>query len=314
MMKKIEAPSLEEAYNKASIEFGCSITELTYEIVQYPTTGMLGLFKKNAIIVAIKKGVETQAEIIEYTQSVKKETAILNHEENISETLIPKEKPQEVQTIEIAKIEEKVVIEEVKEKDIVVDSFFNTVKKETPALKQPKKEEYVKHTKVNNFGDDREEPRNKQMAIDIENQIKFLMSKSCFNIDTIEVDVFNSIAHIFIDGEDAALLIGKEGYRYNALSYMFFNWINPKYNLYVKLEIAEFVQSQQEMIRSYLQPFIESVKSEGKGKTKPLDGILVQIALEQLRLQFPNKYVAIKTGKDNKKFVIVNNFLTKLNG
>lgn len=306
MMKKIEAPSLEEAYNKASIEFGCSITELTYEIVQYPTAGMLGLFKKNAIIVAIKKSGETQAQIIEYTQSVKKETAILNDKESI-ETIETEEKIVE------KRIEPKEIIE--KEKDIVVDSFFDNVKKETPIVQAPKKEEFVKATKnSSNFGDDRDEPRNKQMAIEIENQIKFLMSKSCFSIDTIEVDVFNSIAHIFIDGEDAALLIGKEGYRYNALSYMFFNWINPKYNLYVKLEIAEFVQSQQEMIKSYLQPFIESVKVDGKGKTKPLDGILVQIALEQLRTQFPNKYVAIKTGKDGKKFVIVNNFLTKLNG
>jgi methylenetetrahydrofolate dehydrogenase (NADP+)/methenyltetrahydrofolate cyclohydrolase len=42
-----------------------------------------------------------------------------------------------------------------------------------------------------------------------------------------------------------------------------------------------------------------------------IDGILVQIALEQLREAFPNKYVAIKTGKSGNKFVVINEFNNK---
>jgi len=49
----------------------------------------------------------------------------------------------------------------------------------------------------------------------------------------------HKIAHIFIDGEDAALLIGKEGYRYNALSYMLFQLGNADTTLY-QLEIASY--------------------------------------------------------------------------
>jgi spoIIIJ-associated protein len=123
--------------------------------------------------------------------------------------------------------------------------------------------------------------------------------------------VVDNTALIFIDGDDAALLIGKEGYRYNALSYMLFNWLHTKYELFIKLEIAEFLTSQQEMIRNYMKPLIESIERTGKGKTRPLDGILVQIALEQLREAFPNKYVAIKTGKSGKKFVVINEFNKK---
>ena len=63
----------------------------------------------------------------------------------------------------------------------------------------------------------------------------------------------DNTALIFIDGNDAALLIGKEGYRYNALSYMIFNWLHTKYELFIKLEIAEFLTTQQEMIRNYIQ-------------------------------------------------------------
>ncbi|MDQ1299000.1 MAG: spoIIIJ-associated protein [Campylobacterota bacterium] len=47
-MKKIEAPSLELAYAKAASEFGCSVTLLQVEIVQVPSKGILGLFKKPA--------------------------------------------------------------------------------------------------------------------------------------------------------------------------------------------------------------------------------------------------------------------------
>ncbi len=64
------------------------------------------------------------------------------------------------------------------------------------------------------------------------------------------------------------------------------------------------------MIENYLKPIIEHIEKNGRGKTKPLDGILVQIALEKLRDRFPNKYVAIKTSKDNSKFIVINNFNT----
>ena len=51
-MKKIEAPTLQEAYTKAAQELECSITELDFEIIQNPAGGLFGLFKKNAIIIA----------------------------------------------------------------------------------------------------------------------------------------------------------------------------------------------------------------------------------------------------------------------
>ncbi len=273
-MKRIEAQTLEEAYKKASEEFNCSITEINYEIIQYPTTGVMGLFKKSAIIVAVRKIPTNSHKDIEDKKI----------EEPIEElpTTINEDSP---------KVEDKKENIDIKKDDKVLDSFFE-------------------NSEDNNskFNDDRDSPKNRALAIEIEDKIKKLIEISCFDIDTIEVDVFNKIAHIFIDGEDAALLIGKEGYRYNALSYMLFNWINSKYDLYIKLEIAEFIQSQEDMIVNYLKPIIEHIEVNGRGKTKPLDGILVQIALEQLRARFPNKYVAIKTAKDNRKFIIINNF------
>jgi spoIIIJ-associated protein len=292
-MKRIEAVTLEEAYKKAAEEFGCSVTEINYEIVQHPSSGVMGLFKKRAIIVAVRKIISKPEEPQEEKVEEIKEEIVEDKKESAT--------PKPIENIEekSENIKDKLLQEQ--ESDKVLDSFFDS-KQSNPIPKKKK------------FDDDRDSPQNLKVANEIEIKLKKLMDISCFNIDTVEVDVFNNIAHIFIDGDDAALLIGKEGYRYNALSYMLFNWINAYYGLYIKLEIAEFIQSQEEMIVNYLKPIIEHINEHGRGKTKPLDGILVQIALEQLRARFPNKYVAIKTSKDNRKFIIINNFNNNKNG
>jgi len=112
-------------------------------------------------------------------------------------------------------------------------------------------------------------------------------------------------------GNDAALLIGKEGYRYKALAHLLYNWIHGKYGFKVRLEIAEFLQNQEMMIENYLQPIIERVENEGRGQTKVLDGILVQIALKRLRDRFPDKYVAVRTNREGGRYIIINEFLEK---
>jgi len=140
---------------------------------------------------------------------------------------------------------------------------------------------------------------------EIKDGLENLFKKSCFNLDTFEVTKYNEeTIFIRIDGEDAALLIGKEGYRYNSLNYMLYSWINQKYGFKVRLEIAEFLKTQEEMLRNFLAPFIEKVKERGYGKTKPFDGILSFIALEILREEFPNKYVAIKE-RNGEKYVVI---------
>jgi len=279
IMKKIEAPTLEEAYKRASLEFDCSITELKYEIIQYPTKGFFGLFKKKAIIVVAKKSPSEEEPKLE-SQDKESITVTEQINDKLSESEDSKTTKPLVSTNDDSR---------------VLDTFFDNSKNIT-------KEPISKHST----------PRGSSVDLSkkIENSIKKLMDSSCFNIDTVRVNILNGIANVFIDGKDAALLIGKEGYRYNALSYMLFNWINDRYGLYLKLEIAEFIKTQEEMIDNYLKPIIEHIEINGRGKTKPLDGILVQIALEKLRERFPNKYVAIKTSKDNKKFIVINNFNT----
>ena len=54
-MVKIEAETLESAYSQAAEQLSCSITQLNIEVIQAPKSGLFGLFKKQAIIVATSK-------------------------------------------------------------------------------------------------------------------------------------------------------------------------------------------------------------------------------------------------------------------
>ena len=76
----------------------------------------------------------------------------------------------------------------------------------------------------------------------------------------------------------------------------------------VRLEIAEFLKNQEEMIANYLIPTIENIKTYGKAQTKPLDGVLAHIAIHQLMEQFPNKYIFFRLNQDGERYIIINEF------
>ena len=146
----------------------------------------------------------------------------------------------------------------------------------------------------------------------VKKDINELFSLSCFDVDEIEVKVYDEETILFeIKGEDSALLIGKEGYRYNALSTMLFTWISQKYGYKTRLEIASFLENQQEMMRKFLEPIMKEIEEKGRCKTKPFDGVLAYIAVEILRKEFPYKYVAIKQNRNGENYIIVNDFLNK---
>ncbi|MCH9813581.1 MAG: Jag N-terminal domain-containing protein [Epsilonproteobacteria bacterium] len=154
------------------------------------------------------------------------------------------------------------------------------------------------------------EPVKEQNKIkyEIKEGLNRLLDASCFDVALVELRVDDEDVHIKLDGADVALLIGKEGYRYKALSYILHNWIKIKYNLNISLEIAEFLKNQEEMIHKYLENVKEKINQNGKAQTKPLDGILVKIALGNLREAYPEKYVAIRSLRDGRKIIVVNEY------
>lgn len=342
-MIKVEAKNLKEAYEKAAESLSCSVTELRVEIIQKPNPGILGFFTKTAIIVAVydpdvkherksarksKKEELKEAKVTEVkrVQEVKKEKKPARKPER-KPARKPARKPEN-------KLESKKVSESKKEKkervhrtSEVKQSRRDTSKKHRvlndtimPAsfVHDQDDDEYEEHLSsgldytadYDDEYDDYEEITSiEQKAIVVEDEINNLFDFACFEIEKIEVSVYDdNTLLIEFKGNDSALLIGKEGYRYKALSYMIFNWINSKYDVQLRLEIAEFLANQEEAVERYLVNVREMIQKDGRVQTKILDGVLVQIALKKLREEYPEKYVVIRSTRDGLKYIIVNDY------
>lgn len=295
-MLKIESKTLEIAYSEAAQQLECSVTELQVEIVQHPSGGFLGLFAKSAIIVALRK------ETIAKSASSVVEKAVESAVETVEEELPQEDKKVEDKPVkkESAKPQQRILNETILPASFVTDQDD-----------EDEQNDYIADAIEGMFDDEEDEAFDDidTIASEVKEQINTLFSKTCFELNEIDVTVYDeNTLMIDFNGNDAALLIGKEGYRYKALSYMIFNWINAKYGFQLRLEIAEFLKNQEESITRYLVGVCESIDRDGKAQTKILDGVLVQIALKQLRDQYPDKYVAIRSTRDGSKFIIVNGY------
>ncbi|MBR8462686.1 Jag N-terminal domain-containing protein [Campylobacter sp. faydin G-140] len=384
---RIEAPNLQEAFQKAAEQLKCSVTELDIRVIQHPSNGFLGFFKKNAIIEAVNEKLpqrqhdkprdkfknrnknehkenknendsnanlkdsgskenikenkdETNSRESKKEHNDKKRNRNKKHKdrcenrceykgENHNELSLNDKNTNLSEMAFADKIEETNTSKSdyiIKRIDVPDESVTNDGAK-GENLKKHEVKNILDVSIIDNFNQNENqslEPTDlksekklkpkadvEQILPDIKDGLDRLFRASCFAISKVEVAKFDDgTVLIELDGEDAALLIGKEGYRYKAISYLLHNWINSKYNLYVRLEIAEFLKNQEAMMTQYLQSVIERVQSAGRAHTKPLDGILVKIALEKLREKFPDKYVGIKNGNDG-KFVVVNDFVKK---
>ena len=295
-MLKIESKTLEVAYSEAAQKLECSVTELQVEIVQHPSSGFLGLFAKSAIIVALRKNSpeEKAAPVVEKAVESEPEPAV--EEETVHEEAVEAvDEPASYNMSQQRTLNE----------TILPTSFV------TDQDDEDEQNDYIEDAIEGMFDDEEEETFENMddIAAEVKKQINTLFSKICFELNEIDVSVYDeNTLMLDFNGNDAALLIGKEGYRYKALSYMVFNWINAKYGLQLRLEIAEFLKNQEESITRYLVGVCESIERDGRAQTKILDGVLVQIALKQLRDQYPDKYVAIRSTRDGAKFIIVNGY------
>ncbi len=294
-MIRIEALTLDKAYEDAALKLECSVTELVIEVVQHPKAGILGLFKKNAIIVATVDPKVYNAEKKENIAS--KEKPFVKKEKTFSQERVVVKERQAVQTQTILN------------DTIMPESFVSDQDEEEDDLGSGLNYTADYDDKFDEKIEEQSKPDIKEIAFKVEKEINALFDLICFEINKIDVSVYdNETLLIEFKGDDAALLIGKEGYRYKALSYMIFNWINSKYEIQLRLEIAEFLKNQEESISRYLVNVCENIDRDGRAQTKILDGVLVQIALRELRDKYPDKYVVIRSTRDGLKYIIVNDY------
>jgi len=312
-MVKIEAVTLELAYAEAAKTLECSVTELKIEVVQVPSSGFLGMFKKSAIIVAVMETSEVETKVTPQEKIVAPVKAEKKQTPKVKETKAPKQK-KEVK--KVSKPKEKVASHNMLNDTIMPASFVSDQDDEDDDLASGL--DYT--ADYDDEFDETEHDESEQeqevisvdmasMAAEVESEINRLFNLTCFKVEKIEVTVYDKETLLVeFKGDDAALLIGKEGYRYKALSYMIFNWINSKYEVQLRLEIAEFLKNQEESMNRYLSNVCENIDKDGRAQTKILDGILVQIALKELRERYPDKYVAIRSTRDGLKYVLVNEY------
>lgn len=421
-MKKISAHTLEAALLEASRYFNCSLTQIDYEILQHPSGGIFGLWKKEAIIVATKKqeGANEQThqtspnQAAQATPQYSNESAPLSEaaaaphsmpttqetmptearNQDMSESINVPNAPsapsnqapthQKIQTPKYtqAKYESHVPSTQQKRdsqsyergaKQAYSNKNTNRVENEERAThtrqSAPTQNTYTssahtakyestpakQHTK--DFGQDfgyrqdsslNDEHDYKKRATyqgskahndfdvmfydkettsstttwqhetkdieticqEVQEGLTELLQFLPLELNKIQVKPYDEhTLFILVDGLDAALLIGQKGYRYKSLSYLLFNWIHTCYGYGVRLEIAQFLKNQEEMMRSYLEPIIESAKIHGKAQTKPLDGILTHIALKMLRDALPNKYIVFRETAEGEKYITISEFL-----
>ncbi|EAI9482201.1 Jag N-terminal domain-containing protein [Campylobacter upsaliensis] len=290
---KIEAKDLQSALTEASIKLECSVVDLEYTILQQHKSGFLGFGRKSAII---------EVEVKRYKKKHFKKENKLNFRNEEKSNHFQK-------TDKVVKTEN-----EFKKNESKIRKMEENEPKTEVKMESSKKEKYVVKSDAifDSFHKEDHTSRNQDDLLDeIKIQLERLLKISCFQISLKEIKMYDeNCIFIRLDGEDSALLIGKEAHRYKAFSYLLHNWINLKYNLLVRLEIAEFLEKQIQAMQFYLQGVAEKIKQSGRGQTKPLDGVLIKIALEELRAMFPHKYVGIKQNGEQ-RFVVVNDFVKK---
>ena len=245
----IEAENLKDAYNKAASELGCSVTQLNVRVLQHPSGGFLGFFKKNAIIEAVLEG-EKFSENPEFNAPQNKAGKAEKKQGDKSE-------PQSPRTTHSKHRKEK-------QKGVVTDEILSDIKEKLSAL----------------------------------------FRSSEFKIEVSDVSkIDENTVYIKLQGEDSALLIGKEGHRYKALSYMIYNWISIRYDLAVVFEIAEFLQNQERFIDSYVNALVERSGNE-RIVTKAFDGAFIKIVADKLKRAYPDRFVGIKSTRSGKIVIV----------
>lgn len=320
-MIKIEAVTLEAAYKDAASKLECSVTELNIEVIQVPSKGLFGLFKKPAVIVAVR---ETSSQTL--SRGLKEEKKLSTHEKTNSKTNDRSEENEFHKTSDNRLKQEDKLLNDTASKTVEkvqasknVDLKENLERHELNDTIMPNSfvsiqdEDDARDVEVDNYLADYEDEESAQdmtqIANSVELEINELFDLTCFEIDAIEVSPYDeNTLLVEFKGKDAALLIGKEGYRYKALSYMLFNWINTKYQVQLRLEIAEFLKNQEESISKYLVGVCENIDRDGRAQTKILDGVLIQIALNELRERYPDKYIVIRSTRDGLKYIIINDY------
>ena len=344
-MIKIETNTLEEAYQQATKELKCSAADVHLEIIQYPRK-VFGLFRKKAIVFAYKEQMMITTLQSEGTQQPTQEALPYNDSHDHSDTATSK--PSKSTPTNTAKKSPPITptkksappIVPIKSKndqdsnDKSVDTISTANRPQgTPLTDTPpvvsRKAYNKKKNLTNTLLEDfylapSKDFSNKLLTKDqlqsikvdtiseIKKEIEQTFLLEGFDYQLIEISMYNDkTIYIKFDGKDISILIGKQGYRYKALYHLLFAWIYGKYRLSVHLEVGQFLEKQQRVIRRQLGNFAKRVEEIGYGKTLPIEEAFIHIGLEYLRERCPDKHIINKKDAKGNSYIKVEEFRSK---
>lgn len=292
-MTKFTAPTIELALLEASKELKCSIVDLEYEIIEKPSKGFLGLGKRDAKIVVSLKNKRHN-----FGGESKRESKGDFRGESRGDF---KGESKNNDFKGESKFPQKGAFERKYDSQYESKQKYDSHSESKPDSRFESKDDFRRESKYDSNDID------ESIIHKIHKEINELFALLPIKLSKIEVSKFekNTIL-IHFKGADAALLIGERGYRYKAISYLLFNWLNAEYGVNIRLEIESFLASQEAMIAHYLAPIIDELKdSDEPFATKTFDGILAYIALKELRAKLHGKNIVLKTNEYDESYVLI---------
>ncbi len=280
MTKIFEADTLDEAYKQISQDIDIPISKLDIEVVQTQSAGILGMMKKSAIL---KVHLPDEAQD---TQQSKTDAVVTTAQEpkptqsSEADTPPPQDIPQ-AKARQHTRPTRQTTRQD--DKDIVSHQPLEFIDKE-PQIKYKVIED-----------DDTK---------DIRPKLDKLLSIYCLdiNIDKLHKTDDHTL-YIKLIGDDAKILIGTKGFRYDSLSFMLNSWLKRKYNLDSRLEILQYLQNKQHKVAQLLEKFYEDVTGYGYGTTVELSGQYLRIAIDLIQHKFPDRQLIFEETQKGRKTI-----------
>jgi len=275
MTKIFEADTLDDAYKQISQDIDIPISKLDIEVLQTHSAGILGMMKKGAIL-KVHLPDEPQPDEPQPTPQSDTDTqATATQEPQLTQPSQADTPPPRLDLPQAT----------ARQDNKYTDSH--------PPLEFADKEPQIKYKVIED--DDTK---------DIRPKLEKLLSIYCLDIS---IDKLHKIdehtLYIKLIGDDAKIVIGTKGFRYDSLSFMLNSWLKRKYNLDFRLEILQYLQNKQHKVAQLLEKFYEDVAGYGYGTTVELSGQYLRIAADLIQHKFPDRQLIFEETQKGRKTI-----------
>lgn len=300
-MIRIIKNTLDECYIEASNRLRKPVDEVELTVIQKESRGFLGLFKKRAIIVIEGKD--------EYSDTQNSKASKPKSSENVANKVkasTQKSEPTKAKSTQKDRVPSKT-------KDFSDDEPISKTKTSNKISKAPSSKSKDKKSlkpisdNTSKIVKNIEEDDNSPMIAEIKSKLEELLSSLDFNLYVLEIKYLNEDNAIYVNigGDSLALIIGNKGYRYKAIYHLISTWLMIRYNVFLRLEIAEFLQKQEDFLNKYIDKVCYSIEMNSYYETEIFDEVSIVILEDLLRKRFFEKTIIVKNSDEECKQYII---------